>query len=330
MRRLRFDFYGTSVRLASESAEVLDALRRDFAYFESSGPERADIGLTLAVGRFPGGRRGLPLFRARDYRVFDSARGRAILYEDGAAAVHDFSRERGRVWAASAERLHELGYLAVLSRVGEALDRRGLHRVHALGIVSAGRAALLLLPEGGGKSTLALEIWRASRAGFLSEDTPLIDRRGRVLAFPLRWGFRDSADLGDVPTAMIRPFSRRRRAAKRLVDVGFFAERIVPQAPLRWLIVGRRGRRDRLAAAGRAETAGALATSLVAGVGVPQMSEYLLRPGAAGGLAGVAWSRARAAAGLLGARRVAFELGGDPRRSARALLSFLETEAFPG
>lgn len=325
MSQLWLEFYGTSVLLESERGDVLEALRRDFAYFNGQNRSAANVSFTLTLGtRPPAGR---ALFRARDYAVSDAGSVRAIRYADGASAVHDFRTERGSLWAAGPERLQELGYLAVLSRVGEALDRQGLHRVHALGFEHRGAAALVLLPEGGGKSTLALELLRASPVRFLSEDTPLVDRGGRVLAFPLRWGFRETADLAEIPGELVRPFRRLRHGPKRLVDVSFFADRVRAEAPLRWVIVGRRGAEDRLRPCGRARAAAALAAGLVAGVGVPQMSEYLLRPTDAASLAAIALSRARAALAMLSARLVSFELGREPKASARALLARLDEDA---
>ncbi len=91
-----------------------------------------------------------------------------------------------------------------------------MHRVHALALAVDRRAMLVLLPMGGGKSTLGAELLRHPDVQLLSDDSPLVDRAGRVHAFPLRLGLlpgHEKDDSGGVSThgAAIgaRPENRR-------------------------------------------------------------------------------------------------------------------------
>lgn len=328
MPRLCLNIHGIAVLLESDSSATVDALRRDFAWFEATSERPGAIRLTLHARRPPDGAGGWALLRTSEFRARGAGALRRIDYSDGAAASYDFDSLEGSIWAPEPGRLHELAYLAVLSRAGEALDELGLHRVHALGFTLDGRGGLLLLPSGGGKSVLGLELLSASeRVGVLSDDTPVLDSRGRLRAFPLRWGFLPDADLSRVPPALVRPFARRRYGPKKLVDVEYFRDRVRDDVPLEWLLIGSRAAEPRLEPASGAGALAALADQLVVGRGIAQMAEYRLRarPRDLFGLARHALMRLRAAFGAARRARVArFALGPDAAGSARALLAGLE------
>ncbi|NNN06831.1 MAG: hypothetical protein HKL90_13105 [Elusimicrobia bacterium] len=329
MSELRLDIHGWRARLSGD-AQVLEELRRDFAFFVRAdltdfAEELELIGQAPSPGRLD----GWPLWIGRGHRICVGHGERRISYADGAAAAFDFTTRRGKVWSASPERLRELGYLLVLSRAGEALDAVGLHRVHALGFEWKNSAGLLLLPSGGGKSELALALLRHTEAGILSDDTPLVDSTATAHAFPLRMGFRPSADLSEVPERWVRPFLRSDYAPKRVVDYDFFRDRVRGGLPVRWLLIGRKSAgAPKISAIGDLSAATALLTGLVVGHGVAQMAEYRLRPTDAWGLTRDAFFRARTARALL--RRVqtrTFALGTNPRGAALALADFLSASS---
>jgi hypothetical protein len=264
-------------------------------------------------------------------RVVARDRGDVRVVDHGGEAlvVHDFAREAGEVHCADRHRLHELGYILLLSRVGAALDRLGLHRVHALGFVRDGRAALALLPMGGGKTTLALELLRRDDVWLLSEDTPLVDRRGRLHPFPVRFGVAADGPLPGVPAERQRVFHRRHHGTKVLIDIEHAAGRWVESGsvPPALLIVGGRAPSAAVSPAGRWAAGPALFWSLWLGVGVPQGREYLLRPrwAALVDLVRAACSRAVAALALWARCRVCrARLGPDAAENVRLLLRALE------
>lgn len=321
MRSARLSVYGTSLRLTSESP-ALEALARDFAHFRAPEDGCADVSLELVPSQPPA---SLPAGSLRlacaKWRAYADGPRRIVRYEGGEAVVYDYAGERGTVYCADAHRLHELGYLVALSRLGRRLDAAGLHRVHALGFEWRGQGGLLLLPSGGGKTTLALELLARTPAGLLSDDSPLLDGRGRLRAFPLRLGLRPDADVSGIPPALVRAFERRYHGPKKLVELDFFKDRVRDDVPLRWLVVGRRGgARAELSASGPLPAARALAANLVVGWGVPQMTEYALRAREALDLAEAGAARAAAALHALStARLLALELGDSPAAAAQAL-----------
>jgi len=331
---ISLDFYGVGVRVAGAEAGVLDDLRRDFSGFAAQTPGAPAVFSWFLEpdprSRIPDIGTKFPLLKTKNFTVYQRRNLRLIRYHDGPAASFDFKSGEGRIAGASKERLRELAFLAILSRVGEALDRRGLHRVHALGLEQGGQAALVLLPSGGGKSSLALEIFRRSpRTRFLSEDAPLVCAHGLVHPFPLRWSLRPEADLSDVPERFIRNFRRERYGPKRLIDAEFFQERLGASAPLRRIFLGRRadGRPAEAAGASSWRAAVALAENMVAGRGIPQMAEYMagLGPGTFKRLAPIACARAKTARLLL--RQSSFfslDIGRNPAEGAQILLDCLK------
>ncbi|MBI5882425.1 MAG: hypothetical protein HZB91_04905 [Elusimicrobia bacterium] len=338
---MELDFHGTTVSISSDSPDLLKNLARDFAYFAvpdhsalaSPGrtADQADSSLELRAcappkNRLPA-RQGL---RWRSSSISSEGSLRRVDYEGRALLEYDLKAERGVLWSEDPDLMHELAYLAVLSRVGDLLDRKSLHRVHSLGFSFQGRGALLLLPMHGGKSRLGLELLRHEGFKLLSDDIPLLDGKGRTLvAFPLRLGLRGD-DWRGVPERFVRPFKRRRFGLKHLVDVDYFRDKIAASAPLSCLLIG--GRRDpgrpAIEPCSRAAAAGALMSHMVLGIGLPQVLELMLPlpPYLPGGLrlAGIAARRTSAAlASSAHARCRRFLLSNDPADNAAALADFM-------
>lgn len=324
MPSIDLDLYGARLRLTSESGEIIEELRRDFAFFLAPPAARQPLlHLDLKLGPSPRATAWPITLWTRGYRVVDRWPRRWVRYRDGAMAEIDATLGRGTIWADSLDRLHELGYLCALSRAGEELDSRGLHRVHALGFSWGGQGGLLLLSSGGGKTTLALELSRLPGFSVLSDDTPLLTSDLTLRAFPLRLAFRSDADLSGIPAEALRPFRRLDYGDKSLLDAEFLG-RPPKSVPLRWLLLGRRGQGPSFERAGKGETLISLGLNLVVGWGVPQMAEFRLRPLAFRMLARAATSRARLSLRALEARQAhRFVLGGEPRLAAEALRCFV-------
>ncbi len=301
MQRLHLDFLGTRVRLTAEPGPALEELARDFSSFADPTPGPPDVNVRLCGESCPPPE-GPWRWRWRDFATRPDGAARLVRWDDGAWARCEYGAEQVVVHAADDERRRELAYLAVLSRAGEALDRRGLHRVHALGLAGPRGAALVLLPSGGGKSTLALELLRRGSLRVLSDESPLVDRDGRVFPFPLRLALRPGADVAGLAASDLRTFRRRGYGAKTLVEPSALRAAAGGAAPARWLFDGTSSTgAPSVEPLSPARALSALAGPLVIGVGLAQMAEYMARADVA--LASIAASRARAALAL--ARRTA-------------------------
>lgn len=335
---MKLGIYGIRVDVACWRPELAENIGRDFSYFRRTDGGKPDITLEFRAAppefSLPPDKR--PLWKTGDYAVYDVPGKRLVDYNGEALAEYDFRNEKGCISSLNSALLHELAYLLILSRAGEFLDARGLHRVHALGFKHAQTGALLLLPSGGGKTTLWLELMDSADCSILSDDTPLADRSGTVYPFPLRLGVcSGDSRVKKFSPSLLRPFLRRRFPPKTLVDIEGCGGKIASPASSGYIFIGRtrRGGRAAIEKAAPFLLAWRLFTCLVIGKGVPQIIEYLLRPALTdlARKAGYALSRSRAALSL--ARRwpaYEFNMSGDLRADCESLDNFLRVKAGEG
>ncbi|MFN8391357.1 MAG: hypothetical protein U0136_13795 [Bdellovibrionota bacterium] len=329
----RFDFHGVTVDLATDSHALGDALRRDFSYFLLPGDAN---GTAASIRIFAG---GTP-FTSSDlpFATSENINPRCITFNEGGVrwvsylaerciARWDFKKEAGEVRGEDADLLYEITYLLILSRVGELLDRKGLHRVHASAVSVGGRAVLVVMPSGGGKTTLACAAMTLPKARLLSDDAPLVSLSGEVLAFPSRLGLLQIPDEA-AWRHRAREFHRRENGTKYLVDVEIFEGRLETKASPGILIFGSRKLRGAcgIRPVGKLFAARRLFAALVVGVGLPQVIEYFLRFEIRDMLAKCAlvFSRMRAALSLLKKSELfLIELGPDRTANIEVFLKLL-------
>lgn len=321
-----FNFHGCAVEFSTPDRDLASAISFDFAAF-AVPPCEARIKLEALPGALP---IVLPAekFKTARWSVLESAPGRRLAwYPGGALCDYDYGERSGTIMGPGRELLRELSYLLILSRAGEELDLRGLHRVHAAAAGFRGAALFFCGARGAGKTTLLLELLKDTEFSLLSDDTPLADAAGRIHPFPVRVGLGlDSPHLADF--GGLRDFTRRRYPPKRLLDPAGAGLKISTALPAGGIFLLRRGTKPRIAPAAPGAGAAELAVSLAAGYGTPQLAEYFLRLSARDitAKAGILYSRLRASAALL--RRASchvFELGPDRRANAAELRSFLRS-----
>jgi hypothetical protein len=297
----------------------------DFDLFEPGSAKDETLEFSLKSPRTKAPPQGLALIRTPACRAFGIGRERNCEYVDGTLLFS--SRERGKerfeIHGDTAEGIHETAWETILSALGEALDRKGAHRVHALGIELGGRAGLLIMPSGGGKSTLAsLCAKQAGPIRILSDESPLV-YDDKILPFPLRFALEPAAAEGMGREGRI--FQRRRFPAKMLFALD--AHRVGRASEPAFLLLGsrRRAAEARIRGASRFLAWAELTRSLVVGIGIAQMREHLLRLENLPVLARVFLSRLRAATRLAWTIPVfRLETSTDPERTWAALDAFVK------
>jgi hypothetical protein len=278
------DVYGLGVRIHSDWDEVVENLRLDFAWFERNGASTSrgvDVRVERSSPDFD--RFGeLPASFVTPRNVVYQANGKTIVdYFGRAVTVYDRRADAVVVQGEDQHLVHEAAYHFIVSAIGRHLESRWLPRLHALGVVGAQGGVAIMLPSGGGKSTLALRMLQTDGIKLLSEDTPLLDRRGDLHPFPLRIGV-NATDAATLPSDKVRRIERMEFHPKVVLEVGAFADRIQETpAPLRHLVLGRRtlGRDARLEPVSRRTAVGPLIREFVVGVGVYQGMEFVLQRG---------------------------------------------------
>ena len=327
-----FSFYGITLEVSSPSAGLVEQVRRDFLHFHTTPQQHVDMRLVLLPE--PPCYDGLPVVPASVITPRNvSFRDKDISYIDYfGRALSIFNRGAGECTVRSADEdlLHEIAYLFFLSIVGEHLDHHRMHRIHALGLSFRDQGILLLLPSGGGKSTTAINLLRQPEFLLLGEDTPLIDRRGWMLPFPLRLGIRADAST-DIPAKFLRTMKRMEFEPKTLIDLDYFEGRIGTAVPSRMLIVGKRylGDVSEIAPLARRRAFGTLVSNMVVGLGVYQGLEFLLERSVLeiGGKIGVVSSRLYNSLRLLNTASVyRFRMGRDVERNTDTLATFIRVK----
>ncbi len=329
--RAHFDFYGLGIEVTSSEADLVDQVRRDFLYFHRPAPvagERFQLRLHVAPPSYA----SLPALRAAFLTprnvCFRDATRTYIDFFGRALGIFDRGARTYEVYGTDHDLLHEISYLFVLSTVGEHLDARGIHRIHALGVSHRGRGILLALPSGGGKSTMALALLRQPDFLLLGEDTPLIDRQGRILPFPLRMGVRPEQQV-DVPPQYLRTVNRMEFDPKTLIDIEYFRDRIGGPTDPALVLIGERNLGDvsAIEPLPRRTALAAMLKYVIVGLGIYQGMEFLLERGVweVTGRLGVAASRLYNSTRLLArAPAYRFVLGQNRQKNLDTLLAFLE------
>jgi hypothetical protein len=327
-----FDFYGLVIEVTCSRTELVEEVRRDFSFFQvDQRDSQVVINMHLEAPSYS----GLPEVPATVLTPrnvsFLAGRTTYIDYFGRGLGVYDRDQKRCDVYTEDEHLLREIVYLFILSTAGQHLDKRGLHRLHALGVSYNGRGVLLLLPSGGGKSTMALALLGEDGFLLLSEDTPLIDRKGRALPFHLPLGIRIGNDT-DIPKEYLRTVRRMEFEPKTLVDLEFFKDRLVSDAVEPGLIlIGQRnlGQQSKIVRISKFAAFKSLVKYMVVGLGVYQGLEFLLEKGLFDAVrnVGVGFSRLYNSVRLLfRARAYRFVLGRDHEKNRRTLIEFLKRE----
>lgn len=323
-----FDVYGFRFFVRSSSEQVVEGLQEDFAFFRTA--DLAEDGVTLELLAEDPPSVGLPTADASIYTprnvVYRNGTKRYIDYHGRALGIQEEATGNLTLYSRDANLLYEAAYLYLLSRIGEHLDRRGLHRIHALGVTINGRAVLVLLPMGGGKSTLGLHLLKYRSVQLLSDDSPFIDRTGRVLAYPLRLGLLPGFEHS-VASEQRRVVHRMEFGPKYLVNYSYFQDRVSGSADPGLVIIGSRSlvRDCRIEETTLSVGLGACISNSVVGVGLFQGLEFILQSSAweLAKKTGVGVSRFRNCLQLLRRSRICrVHLGSDPTLNAATVFDY--------
>jgi len=330
---ISLDFHGVQVLVMVDDEVCGSLVAADFSYFRKDLVRNPSLSIAVSLTEPPYDR--IPT-TARLRRVTKDAKvyeADGIRYLDSfgkALVIWAFTSESIEIYSADRELLREKAYLMIMSRVGYFLDRRGLHRIHAMGVVFKGRAVVCAMAMGGGKTTLTLGLMEHHGFSLLSDEVPLVSRNGQLSGMPIRLGVREDAELA-IPAEFVSRFVRTRYPPKLLIDAGYFGERVETSAEPGIFFVGRREGLSRpgVRPVGSLAAFRVLFEMCVLARGVPELLEYVLRtqPRALARQALIFLSRLRACYALLrGSRCYLLDLSGDPEANARFVAAFVARE----
>ncbi len=330
--QINITIYGSTIRVQSKDASTLDVLKTEFRHFLVTEALAPDFILTLIPVSAPAGL--LPSLKAarisKNSVTYDEGARRWNDYFGKALSCYDYDAKEGVLYSADPDMMHEVAYLMILSLTGKDLDLRGHHKIHACAFRYQGRDAVIMLPSGGGKTTLFLELAQIPGVALLSDDTPLIDTQGRVHPFPLRLGIEKLPPHLAQRQNDFTLFRRQHFCDKWLIPLDQLGAPIA-QGPSgqTLLFIGERhnGPQSIIFRVGPVTLLRALGEHMIIGIGLPMVLEYFVRHTWHdwGTLTRIALKRTWAALRLMQtAQGHRFIMGSDPVANARKLIQHLE------
>jgi len=321
--------YGYKFTISGPAGAAYSGACQDFAYFKSTPCTDGDL---IEIIDAEPDYDSLPQVEASIYTprnvVFKSGDISYIDYQGHALGIYDKKTNNFSIQSRDADLLYESVYLFLLSQVGAFLDEQHMHRVHALAVSIYGHAIVVLLPSGGGKSTLTLELLKHPEVKLLSDDSPFIDTDGHVHAFPLRLGLLRGSE-SEIPEEHRREIQRMEFEPKVLLNYEYFSHRVIPDARPGLILLGART----LSPEGSLEELGffkgfrAMTANCIVGIGLYHGLEFILSSSPWEILTrfGLVLSRARNSARFLRRSHVyKLRLGRSSESNARAVIKLAE------
>jgi hypothetical protein len=278
------DVFGVVVSVTCSDVTLTEWLHFDFRqYLAQKVNSNADYQFTTLIGldQFSQMPPMNEAFRSSRFICYERKQTRLVDYLGKAFIVYDRSEETLLVIGETREITYERLYLAILSRLGERLDSKGMHRIHALAVSYKDRANIFLIPQGGGKSTLGAHLLSKSDGiKLMSDDTPFVDHSGTIYPFLFRMGVGvDEAAMIGAGKDSCRPNSSS-HSRKILIDMTQLPDQIEKRSlPCRNIFVGcwTTSPEPHLERASNLVSLKTLFRDCVIGLGTPQVAELTLQ-----------------------------------------------------
>ena len=324
-----FSFYDFGIHVKCQDPQTLQNIRRDYSFFlnDTIAPK-----IFLEILNNAPDYSTLPPLKATLYsprNICYAQKGMTFIdYFGKGLLIIDHHTNIYKIFCAHAQLRHEIVFLTILSLVGQNIDSKNIHRIHGLGLEIHNKALLLLMPSGGGKTTLLLEMLKNDSIKLISEDSPLIDQSGNALPFPIRIGISQEDKPSDIPDEQMHLIHRMEFEPKYVMDTAFLKHKLTTKpVKVRYILCGTRclGASASISPLSKYAALKELITNSVVGVGLFQGIEFLLQRGVWELLkkSGVLFSRLKSACTILFASRTyTFVLGCDRAKNVETFLNF--------
>ncbi len=326
---MRLDIHGIGIEIESDYTSVVEDAAHDFNYFVVETVPTLNLRVRVVSDARPA-QHWRQWLRFRGSSLFRSASGeRRVCFFDQAWVRYHFNDGLCDIYCEDEKISYEVCYLALLSFIGESLDRRGWHRLHGFGFGKEGWGGVVLAASGTGKSTLAIRLITQPGWQILSDDTPLVNHRAKLRSFPQRIALKERPAIDH---SYIRQFSRVKHGEKFVVGSDFFKDRIPTELPARWLVFAKRDpkRKGGLRPLARWKAVWPLVKWLVVGYETPQIWQLYLRFNWTDihAKSRILFSRIKVMSSLLkSCRLVELNLAHGPDRSCQEFMQFFKLGA---
>lgn len=279
------DIYGLIIECKTASVDLLPELVRPFVSFVSAGkPDGFESRTTrIFIEETDPPYETFPLLPAafstprnvvycdKDRKIIDYFGKGVVVQSDRDAYYHIYGNDRNF--------LLEAFYLLILSLLGQYCDRRGLLRIHALAMSYHDLAVLILMPQGGGKSTMAHALIEEPEFRYISDDDPILDQHGRILPFPRPIGILNHKSIEQIPEQYVYKVNRMEFGWKYYVDCEYWKGKTETRRLTEsLLLIGHRvlNGSPAIVKYSKRKAFGVLIRDAVIGVGLYQGLEFLL------------------------------------------------------
>lgn len=273
------NFYGVIVSICGD-IEIVSKLVRDFDFFSVKEQNCENIKLNINYEKPPYDKLNnlIATVYKTDCICYDYKNIRYADYNKQCLCIYDKKKFSAEIYSLSKDLLYEISYLFIHSRIGELLDLKGFHRIHACAFSYEGFIYILMLPQGAGKSTFLFDLLKRNNIKLLSDDTPIIDSSAKIYPFPIRIGLCDNIDISSIPKEYIYTFKRRKFGNKNLLSYEYFKDLIeTKNLPVK-LIYGKRifSEKAEIERKNRFVIFRELIKNCIIGYGLPQILEFFL------------------------------------------------------
>ncbi len=276
-----FNFYGYIVEIETDWTEISSRLCQDFSFFKVSTEDSVQLSIQIKQAplslKEPEARY---CYVSEKVSFYNNGKSRYCNYHEKVETLGDFNINKFIVQGEDLHGVHEVSYLLILSRVGKALDKKGLHRLHSVGFIFKETLFLGLFSSGVGKTTLLSHIMQKPGFSMMSDDSPLISNDGGVSPFPIRLGFNKD---GHIPTCFkdkkYYELERFRYGTKRLYSLDELNYSINGTYKKIVLLSGRQGSDTEVESSLGLSHAIHIFREGVVGVGLPILFEYFWESG---------------------------------------------------
>jgi hypothetical protein len=336
LKQVFFNFYNIKAQITSESDQILTLLKKDFSQFiceENVSSVNLSIRITSSKPPLEIVPQIISSMQTQNSICYDCDGLRYCDYYGEALVVLDTKKNAAQIYSENIERLHEITYLLILSRVGKLMDLMGLHKIHAFSVSYNDVAIVCMMPMKGGKSTLLMHFLKDRRFKLISDDIPLINTRGEVLPFPIKIGLSDIPPEFQIinPEENLYSMERRNFGKKELLCLKGIPQLVEPlEKKFKKVILieaFRYNAKDSiLKESSFLATAKGLLKHQVIGIGLPMVIEYFWENGYKDFLVKIRIFIMRVFAAnslLLRSRKLKLFLGKNPGKAYDVILEYL-------
>ena len=219
---LFFNIYEVKVFFRCNDKLLHDKIKKDFHFFLQNPSDKYDIKIESKLLQ------NIPWHLISEMKssrqsqnsiTYDKGKTRYNDYYGKLLSIYDYHLDEGKLYAKDIEKLHEISYLLILSRSGKKMDNRGLHKLHAFGVICNKTAILGMMPGKGGKTTHLLEFLKDPHCNLISDDTPVITRFGNIHPFALRIGVEELAESFPIDPKYLYFIKREYFGVKKLLSL---------------------------------------------------------------------------------------------------------------